>query len=235
MGTKKSVTEINYLLSEIINKEFKHRGEIAEELNISPITLNKWIEISCYNWDDFNINYTQSLEDKLNEIGGINYLKRKFKEGHNITTLADELNVKQGTLDHAITEILKKENITKKELGYVKRTPKKTMKMYSLIEEKGGVPYLLSCKMQGMSIYDVVEDIDNGITREFIYQYLKQFDLTYTELSYWNNVYYIPHLGKWRGTISIDGKTYDTDLYDTIFDALDVVTSLKKIKRNKSP
>jgi len=235
MVTHKSVSEINYLFSTIINKEFKHRGEIADELGISPITLNKWISVSDYSFDDFKINYTKSLPEKIMEKGGITYLKKKFKEGHNITTLAEELQVKHGTLDHAITQILEAENVSKKELGYVKRTPKKTMKMYSLIEEKGGVPYLLSCKMQGMSIYDVVEDIDNGITREFIYQYLKQFDLTYTDLSYWNNVYYIPHLGKWRGTISIDGKTYDTNLYDTIFDALDVVTSLKKIKRNKSP
>jgi len=228
MGTKKSVTEINYLLSEIINKEFKHRGEIAEELNISPITLNKWIEVSDYSFDDFNINYNKSLPEQIIEKGGITYLKKKFREGHNITTLAEGLQVKQGTLDHAITEILKKENITKKELGYVKRIPKKTMKMYNLIDEKGGVPYLLSCKMQGMSIYDVVEDIGEGITREFIYQYLKQFDLTYTDLSYWNNVYFIPHLKKWRGTIIIEGKTYDTKLYDSIFEALKSVELLKK-------
>lgn len=235
MGTKKSIDEINFLLNMILDKEFKHKGEIAEELDISPITLNKWIEVSDYSFDDFNINYNKSLPEKIMEKGGIEYLKMKFREGHNITTLADELNVKQGTLDHAITQILTEEKISKKELGYVKRTPKKTMKMYGLIEEKGGVPYLLSCKMSGMSIYDVVEDIGNGITREFIYQYLKQFDLTYTDLSYWNNVYYIPHLKKWRGTISIDGKTYDTDLYDTIFDALKNINSLKKIKRNKSP
>lgn len=228
MGTKKSVTEINYLLSEIINKEFKHRGEIAEELNISPITLNKWIEISCYNWDDFNINYTQSLEEKLNEIGGINYLKQKFKEGHNITTLADELQVNQGTLDHAITQILNKEKVSKKELGYIKRIPKKTMKMYNLIDEKGGVPYLLSCKMEGMNIYDIAGDIGEGITREFIFRYLKQYNLTFTELYYWNNVYYIPHLKKWRGTIIIEGKTYDTKLYDSIFEALKSVELLKK-------
>ena len=235
MGTKKSVTEINYLLSEIINKEFKHRGEIAEELNISPITLNKWIEISCYNWDDFNINYTQSLEDKLNEIGGINYLKQKFKEGHNITTLADELQVNQGTLEHAITQILNKEKVSKKELGYIKRIPKKTMKMYNLIDEKGGVPYLLSGKLESIKIQESAEDIVEGITREFIFRSLKQYNLTFTELSYWNNVYYIPHLKKWRGTLIVDGEVYDTELYDTIFDALDVVTSLKKIKRNKSP
>lgn len=228
MGTKKSVTEINYLLSEIINKEFKHRGEIAEELNISPITLNKWIEISCYNWDDFNINYTQSLEEKLNEIGGINYLKHKFKEGHNITTLAEELQVNQGTLDHAITQILNKEKVSKKELGYIKRIPKKTMKMYNLIDEKGGVPYLLSCKMEGMNIYDIAGDIGEGITREFIFRYLKQYNLTFTELSYWNNVYYIPHLKKWRGTLIVDGEVYDTELYDTIFEAIKEIKLFEK-------
>lgn len=159
MGTKKSIDKINYLLSMIHDKEFKHKGEIADELCISPITLNKWIEVSDYSFDDFKINYNKSLPERLIEKGGVDYLKQKFEEGHNITTLADELNVKQGTLDHAITEILKKENITKKELGYVKRTPKKTRKMYSLIEEKGGVAYLLSSKMEGMSIYDVVDDI----------------------------------------------------------------------------
>ena len=57
MSTQKSIDEINILLSEIIDKEFKHRGEIAEELGISPITLNKWVEVSYYSWSDFNINW----------------------------------------------------------------------------------------------------------------------------------------------------------------------------------
>lgn len=228
MVTHKSVSEINYLLSMILDKEFKHRGEIADELGISPITLNKWIEVSDYSFDDFKINYNKSLPEQIMEKGGVDYLRQKFEEGHNITTLADELNVKQGTLDHAITEILKKENITKKELGYVKRTPKKTKKMYGLIEEKGGVAYLLSSKMEGMSIYDIVEDIGEGISREFIYQYLKQFDLTYTSLSNWNNVYFIPHLKKWRGTIIIGDKTYDTVLYDDIYSALESMEHIKK-------
>ena len=228
MGTKKSVEEINYLLSTIIDKEFKHKGEIAEELDISPITLNKWIEISDYSFDDFKINYNKSLPEKIMEKGGVEYLKRKFKEGHNITTLSEELQVKQGTLDHAITQILTEEKVSKKELGYVKRIPKKTNKMFNLIDKKGGVPYLLSCKMQGMSIYDVADDISNGITREFIYQYLKKFDLTYTSLSNWDNVYYIPHLGKWRGTFIVDGMVYDTDLYDDIYSALNQVKLLEK-------
>lgn len=228
MGTKKSVREINYLLSTIIDKEFKHKGEIAEELDISLITLNKWISVSDYSFEDFNIIYTKSLREIIIEKGGVNYIKQKFNEGYNITTLADELNVKQGTLDNTITRLLVEKKVSKKELGYVKRIPKKTMKMYSLIENKGGVPYLLSCKMQGMSIYDVVEDIGEGISREFIYQYLKKFDLTYTSLSNWDNVYFIPHLKKWRGTIIIGDKTYDTKLYDSIFDALNQVKLLKE-------
>lgn len=229
MGTQKSVREINYLLSTIIDKEFKHKGEIAEELDISPITLNKWISVSDYSFEDFNIIYTKSLREIIIEKGGVNYIKQKFNEGYNITSLADELNVKQGTLDNTITRLLVEKKVSKKELGYIKRIPKKTMKMYSLIENKGGVPYLLSCKMQGMSIYDVVEDIGEGISREFIYQYLKQFDLTYTELFYWNNVYFIPHLKKWRGTIIIGDKTYDTVLYDDIYSAL---KSMEHIKRS---
>ena len=31
---------------------------------------------------------------------------------------------------------------------------------------------------------------------------------------------YIPHLKKWRGTLIVDGEVYDTELYDTIFEAI---------------
>ena len=223
MGTYKSKQEINQLLSKCKNIPFKHRGELADYLGIHMKTLRKWVEYSDYDWNDFNINYNKKTHEILIEKGGVKYLEKKFKAGYNITTLAKELNMHQGTLDKAIKYILDNENVNKKELGYIKRKPVKTNKMFHLIDKKGGLPYLLQSKMEGKNINDIADEIGDGITREFITKYLKQYNLTFTKLSSYNNVYYIPHLKKWRGTVIDDDKIYDTQLYDTIFEALNEI------------
>lgn len=84
--------------------------------------------------------------------------------------------------------------------------------MFKLIEDKGGIAYLLSSKMTGKSIEDVTVEIGEGMSRRYITVYLKQYGLTYTSLYEYNSVYYVPHLKKWRGTIIINGQIKDTEL-----------------------
>lgn len=105
--------------------------------------------------------------------------------------------------------------------------------MFQLIESKGGIAYLLSSKMTGKSIEDVTSEIGEGMSRRYITVYLKQYGLTYTSLYEYNNVYYVPHLKKWRGTIIINDIVIDTDLFDDINDALYQVEKYKKEIREK--
>ena len=120
MGTWKSKEEINQLIANILDKEFKHKGEIAEEIGVHPITLNKWMEISDYSWDDFTIIYKKSLYKQLIELGGVEYLQQKFKEGYKLVDISRELNASESLTTQTVKRILKENNLTKEELGYVK-------------------------------------------------------------------------------------------------------------------
>ena len=123
--------------------------------------------------------------------------------------------------------------MTKDDLGFNPHPPVKTSRMFQLIESKGGIAYLLSSKMTGKSIEDVTSEIGEGMSRRYITVYLKQYGLTYTSLYEYNNVYYVPHLKKWRGTIIINDIVIDTDLFDDINDALYQVEKYKKEIREK--
>lgn len=118
MGTHKSKEEINRLLSKIIGNTYKHRGEIAERLGIHPTTLNKWVEVSDYSWDDFNIIYKKSVYKTLLELGGVEYIQQKFENGYKLTDIGRELNAGEANITLAINRILAENNLTKEDLGY---------------------------------------------------------------------------------------------------------------------
>lgn len=118
MGTRKSKEEINKQLSKLINNEFKHRGEIAGLLGIHTVTLNKWVEVSDYSWEDFNINYRKSLYKTIMENGGVEYIKTKFEQGYLIVDISRELNASESLTTQTINRILTENNLTKEDIGY---------------------------------------------------------------------------------------------------------------------
>ena len=221
MGTRKSVEEINKILSKLTHKQFKHRGELAEELEVSPITLKKWVNVSKYTFDDFNIIKTKSLKKQILEKGGVEYLKECFNKGYRISDIAEEFDGNQIYIQRLIKDLLDEEDLTKYDIGYTDYPYKKTDAIHTIIDEKGGLPYILSCKMQGMDINDIAKELGGNLRRHHIVKYLKDHDLNYTTFMTYENVYYMPHLGKWRGSFVKDGKVYDTRLCDIIWDALE--------------
>lgn len=221
MATKKSKEEINELLSKVIHKQFKHRGELAEEIGVSPVTLQKWVSVSKYTFDDFIFIKHKSLKNQIIERGGVEYLKECFNKGYRISDIANEFDGNLIYIQRLIKELLDEEDLTKYDIGYTDYPYKKTDALHTIIDEKGGLPYILSCKMQGMDINDIANEIGCDIRRHHIVKYLKDNNLNYTTFMTYENVYYISHLGKWRGSFFKEGKIYDTKLYDNIWDALD--------------
>lgn len=230
MGTPKPLNAINKILGELKNTEFQHRREMADHIGIHHKTLRKWIEISDYTWEDFNIKPLPKLKNKIEKNGGLEFLKKKFSEGYSYSDIAEELNVNKFTFNSTMHQYLKDKGVTREELGYYGKPAQKTEKMYKIIEGKGGLKYILTCKFEhNMTVSDIIRDIGGDITRDYIMKYLKQYNLTYTNFNSLNNVYYIPHIRKWRGTILLDeNEVYDTGLYDTIDEAIDQVEKYKK-------
>lgn len=226
MGTRKSVEEINKILSKVTNKQFKHRGELAEELGVSPITLKKWVNVSKYTFDDFNIIKTKSLKNQILEKGGVEYLKECFNKGYRISDIAEEFDGNQIYIQRLIKDLLDEEDLTKYDIGYTDYPYKKTDAIHTIIDEKGGLPYILSCKMQGMDINDIAKELGGNLRRHHIVKYLKDYNLNYTTFMTYENVYYIHHLKKWRGSFIKEDIVYDTVLCDTVYDALCELESL---------
>ena len=220
MRTRKPVEEINEILSKLTNKQFKHRGELAEEIGVSPVTLQKWVNVSKYTFDDFNFVKTKSLKNQLLERGGVEYLRECFNKGYRISDIANEFDGNPIYIQRLIKKLLDEKDLTKYDIGYTDYPYKKTDAIHAIIDEKGGLPFILTCKMHGMDMNDIAKEIGGDIRRHHIVKYLNDNNLNYTTFMTYENVYYIHHLSKWRGSFVKDEKVYDTKLCDTIWEAL---------------
>ena len=226
MGTHKSIEEINKLLSEVLHKQFKHRGDLAEEIGVTQTTLRKWVNRSKYTFDDFNFVENKSLKKQIIEKGGVDYLKECFNKGYKISDIVKEFDGNPIYIQTLIKDLLDEEDLTKYDIGYTRYPYKKTEVIHTIIDEKGGLPYILSCKMQGMDMNDIAEEVGGNIRRTHIVKYLRDYNLNYTTFVSYENVYYVSHLGKWRGSFVDDGVVYDTKLCDSIWDALEEIRKM---------
>lgn len=164
---------------------------------------------------------TDNLKKQLLDYGGVDFLQRKFEKGYNIRELSEEFDWSYVYFAMVVREILDEVGVTKEELGY--SNPR--YRHYKIIEDKGGIPYLLESKMKGKTLDEI--SYDSCVSYEIIKNYLKHKEVEWKHLNSFDDVYYVPMLELWRGTFIIDGEVYDTALHTSIYDALREVRELK--------
>ena len=54
------------------------------------------------------------------DLGGVDYIKCKFKQGYALVDMGRELNASDSLITQTVNRILKENNLTKEDLGYIR-------------------------------------------------------------------------------------------------------------------
>ena len=233
---------IDYLINE--KKKGKTQEQIALELGYSDSSpIRKYLSRRGYKWRDLekgnrnkkhtyimpktntsNKKYTSNLplKKQLQSYGGVKFLEKKFREGYNLVEISEEFEWDYKYFAQICRELIVEAGVTKEELGY----SEPRYRHYRLIDKEGGLPYFLESKIGGRSLEDIAGDF--GLSHEVVKNYLKFKGVEWSDFFSVEGVYFIHHLGKWRGSFIRDGVVCDTVLCDTVWLALDEVRLLKE-------
>ena len=156
------------------------------------------------------------------EKEGLEFLKERFSEGLSIRDISEEFECHYNYFASVVRDFLDDNGVTKEDLGYY--APRH--RNYKKIEDKGGLAFLLDCKVRGLTLDGV--GLELGVSYPVLQNYLRFMGVEWRDLHSVDDVYFIHHLNSWRGSFVHDGRVRDTVLCDSVWEALEKVRLLKK-------
>ena len=154
-------------------REGKSQEAVAKEIGIASTSLESYLKTRGYNWTKLKEEATGKKQCSIDDLGGLDFLKKCIEEGKTKKEITKELGLNNNS---SVTYYLNKR-------GYTWTTFKKEVlgnQHYSIIDNHGGLDFLRKCIKEGKSKEDVAEELN--ITVGTIAYYLEKRDYNWVKL-----------------------------------------------------
>ena len=154
-------------------KEGKTQEAVAKEIGIASTSLESYLKTRGYNWTKLKEEVTGNKQYSIDDLGGLDFLRKCIKEGKTKKEITEELGLNNNS---SVAYYLNKR-------GYTWTTFKKEVlgsEHYSIIDDFGGLDFLRKRIKEGKTKEDVAEELD--ITIGAIAYYLNKRNYTWAKL-----------------------------------------------------
>ena len=154
-------------------KDGKTQEETAKEIGIASTSLESYLKVRGYNWTKLKEEATGNKQYSIDELGGLDFLRKCIKEGKTKKEITKELGLNNNS---SVAYYLNKR-------GYTWTEFKKEVlgnEHYSVIDDFGGLDFLRKCIKNGKSKEQVADELD--ITVGAISYYLDKRKYTWAKL-----------------------------------------------------